>query len=160
MIVGELTHDHEIVRNVTYESLWDNLGMSDIMTNNTKTKHVSVFVPQVLVHIKDAQQVLTWDFDVLRGDILFSVLVSKRPLTIHKEVTNPVSTPAGVVTNTVVIDKAMQCGIDYKVVESALVCKAGESIQVGFILTTDCPPQKKNYNQIFSINRFQNCELI
>ena len=29
-VVGELFHDHEIVRNVTYESLWDNLGMSDI----------------------------------------------------------------------------------------------------------------------------------
>ncbi|XP_071508686.1 SEC14-like protein 1 [Diadema antillarum] len=84
---------------------------------------------EVLVHIKDAQQVLTWDFDVLRGDVVFSVLVSRRPLTIHKEVTNPVSTPAGVVTNTIVIDKSMQPGIDYKVVESALVCKAGESIQ-------------------------------
>ena len=33
MIVGELTHDHEIVRNVKYESLWDNLGMSDIKRN-------------------------------------------------------------------------------------------------------------------------------
>lgn len=86
---------------------------------------------QVLVHVKDAQQVLTWDFDVLRGDVVFSVMVSRRPLTIHKEVTNPVSTPAGIVANTVVIDKSMQCGIDYKVVESALVCKAGESIQVG-----------------------------
>ncbi|XP_041473469.1 SEC14-like protein 1 isoform X2 [Lytechinus variegatus] len=84
---------------------------------------------EVLVHVKDAQQVLTWDFDVLRGDIVFSVMVSRRPLTIHKEVTNPVSTPAGIIANTVVIDKSMQCGIDYKVVESALVCKAGESIQ-------------------------------
>ena len=32
-IVGELFHDHEIVWNVTYESLWDNLGMSDIIIN-------------------------------------------------------------------------------------------------------------------------------
>ena len=32
-IVGELFHDHEIVRNVTYESLWDNLGMSDVKWN-------------------------------------------------------------------------------------------------------------------------------
>ena len=29
-VVGELTHDHEIVRNATYESLWDDLDMSDI----------------------------------------------------------------------------------------------------------------------------------
>ena len=28
--LGELFHDHEMVRNVTYENLWDNLGMSDI----------------------------------------------------------------------------------------------------------------------------------
>ena len=27
----ELYHDHEMVRIVEYESLWDNLGMSDIM---------------------------------------------------------------------------------------------------------------------------------
>ena len=31
MIVWELFHDHEIVLIVTYESLWDNLGMSDII---------------------------------------------------------------------------------------------------------------------------------
>ena len=31
MIVGELTHDHKIFWNVEYESLWDNLGMSDII---------------------------------------------------------------------------------------------------------------------------------
>ena len=29
MILGELIHDHERVRNVTYESLWDNLGISE-----------------------------------------------------------------------------------------------------------------------------------
>ena len=34
MIVGELTHDREMVRNVRYESLWDNLGMSDIKVNS------------------------------------------------------------------------------------------------------------------------------
>ena len=34
MIVGELTHDHEIVWNVRYESLWDDLGMSDIIKSN------------------------------------------------------------------------------------------------------------------------------
>ena len=34
MIVGELTHDHEIVQNVRYESLWDDLGMSDIKAVN------------------------------------------------------------------------------------------------------------------------------
>ena len=30
----ELFHDHEMVRNVEYESLWDNLGMSDIKGTN------------------------------------------------------------------------------------------------------------------------------
>ena len=36
-IVGELFHDHEIVRNVKYSSLWDNLGMSDIMPTVKRT---------------------------------------------------------------------------------------------------------------------------
>ena len=41
----ELFHDHEMVRNVKYESLWDNLGMSDIMKSiewgivDTRTLH-------------------------------------------------------------------------------------------------------------------------
>ena len=34
MIVGELTHDHEIVWNVTNGSLQDKLGMSDVIFVN------------------------------------------------------------------------------------------------------------------------------
>ena len=81
---------------------------------------------QVLVHITDAHQVLTWDFDILRGDAVFSVLMSRRPLTVHKEPMGPMGP-----TNSVVLDKSHVCGVDYRVVELPLVCKAGASIQVG-----------------------------
>ena len=35
VIVGELTHDHEIVRNVRNIFIWDNVGMSNIICNST-----------------------------------------------------------------------------------------------------------------------------
>ena len=40
-IVGELFHDHEIVWNVTYESLLDNLGMSDIICDMQLTVRIT-----------------------------------------------------------------------------------------------------------------------
>ncbi|XP_072029459.1 SEC14-like protein 1 [Amphiura filiformis] len=82
---------------------------------------------EVIVQITEKQQVLTWDFDVLRGDIQFALLYSRKLLPVHREPIGP-SAMHGT-TNTVVIDKSMTIGIDYRVVESALVCKAGESIQ-------------------------------
>ena len=83
---------------------------------------------QVLVHITEKQQVLTWDFDVLRGDVQFALLYSRKALPVHREPIGPSAMHGS--TNTVVIDKTMTIGIDYRVVESPLVCKAGESIQV------------------------------
>ena len=73
-------------------------------------------------------QVLTWDFDILRGDVVFSVLMSRHPLTVHKEPMGPMG-----LTNTVVIDKSMVCGVDYRQVELPLICRAGASIQVGYL---------------------------
>ncbi|XP_071796652.1 SEC14-like protein 5 [Asterias amurensis] len=79
---------------------------------------------EVVVHITDMHQVLTWDFDILRGDVVFSVLMSRHPLTVHKEPMGPMG-----LTNTVVIDKSMVCGVDFRQVELPLVCRAGASIQ-------------------------------
>ncbi|PIK51313.1 putative SEC14-like protein 1, partial [Apostichopus japonicus] len=86
---------------------------------------------EVLVHVTEAQQVLTWDFDVLRGDVTFAVLFSKRPLTVLKEVNHAITShhPAQGVSNTIVFDKSMVCGVNYNFVEQPLVCKAGESMQ-------------------------------
>lgn len=86
----------------------------------------------MLVHVTEAQQVLTWDFDVLRGDVTFAVLFSKRPLTVLKEVNHAITShhPAQGVSNTIVFDKSMVCGVNYNFVEQPLVCKAGESMQV------------------------------
>ncbi|XP_038064649.1 SEC14-like protein 1 [Patiria miniata] len=90
-----------------------------------KSATVQKGLPQeVLIHITDAHQVLTWDFDILRGDVVFSVLMSRRPLTVHKEPMGPMGP-----TNSVVIDKSHVCGVDYRQVELPLVCKAGASIQ-------------------------------
>ncbi|XP_022092458.1 SEC14-like protein 1 isoform X2 [Acanthaster planci] len=90
-----------------------------------KSATVQKGLPQeVMIHITDAHQVLTWDFDILRGDVVFSVLMTRRPLTPHKEPMGPMG-PA----NSVYIDKSHVCGVDYRQVELPLVCKAGASIQ-------------------------------
>ncbi|XP_070579551.1 SEC14-like protein 1 isoform X2 [Ptychodera flava] len=85
---------------------------------------------EILVNIEEKDQVITWDFDVLRGDIVFSVLRSRKPISIPKEPTSVVEAVEAAIGGTnVILDKSMECGKDYSVSESPLVCKAGESVQ-------------------------------
>ncbi|XP_077979805.1 SEC14-like protein 1 [Glandiceps talaboti] len=85
---------------------------------------------EVLVNIQEKDQVITWDYDVLRGDVVFCVLRSRKPITVHKEPTSVVeAVEAAIGATNVILDKSMVCGVDYSVAESPLVCKAGESIQ-------------------------------
>ncbi|XP_071813013.1 SEC14-like protein 5 isoform X2 [Apostichopus japonicus] len=114
---------------------------------------------EVLVHVTEAQQVLTWDFDVLRGDVTFAVLFSKRPLTVLKEVNHAITShhPAQGVSNTIVFDKSMVCGVNYNFVEQPLVCKAGESMQGSHICQAAgwYVLQWKYYQSVPSMNRDQ-----
>lgn len=114
---------------------------------------------EVPVHVTEAQQVLTWDFDVLRGDITFAVLFSKKPLVVLKEVNNAVTShhPAQGVSNTIVFDKSMTCGVNYNYVEQPLVCKAGESMQGSHICQAAgwYVLQWKYYQSVPSMNRDQ-----
>ncbi|XP_033112477.1 SEC14-like protein 5 isoform X2 [Anneissia japonica] len=118
--------DGGIIPKVCYRSLDDILNPDEhLLCSETVYKSATLMKGQpseVLVKISGAQEVLTWDFDVLRGDVIFSVLVVRKPINHPKETTGPLG-------NTIYIDKSMFCGIDYGVIESALVCKAGESIQ-------------------------------
>lgn len=87
---------------------------------------------QVLIQIIDAASVITWDFDICKGDVVFNIYHSKRapqlprkdPLGAHG-----ISSPG--VNNVQLIDKSWTLGQDYSMVESPLTCKEGESVQVG-----------------------------
>lgn len=85
---------------------------------------------QILVQIVDASSVITWDFDVCKGDIVFNIYHSKRLPQPPKKDTlgaHSITSPGG--NNVQLIDRAWQLGRDYSMVESPLVCREGESVQ-------------------------------
>ncbi|KAK0131849.1 SEC14-like protein 1 [Merluccius polli] len=85
---------------------------------------------ELLIEIIDASSVITWDFDVCKGDVVFNIYHSKRaPQPARKEPLGPHGLPAPGGNNVQLIDKSWTQGQDYSMVESALTCKEGESVQ-------------------------------
>ncbi|XP_076583865.1 SEC14-like protein 1 isoform X3 [Chaetodon auriga] len=85
---------------------------------------------ELLIEIIDASSVITWDFDMCKGDVVFNIYHSKRapqpprkdPLGAHG-----ITSPGG--NNVQLIDKSWTLGQDYSMVESPLTCREGESVQ-------------------------------
>ncbi|KAF3851889.1 hypothetical protein F7725_005244 [Dissostichus mawsoni] len=85
---------------------------------------------ELLIEIIDASSVITWDFDMCKGDVVFNIYHSKRapapprkdPLGAHG-ITSPVG------NNVQLIDKSWVLGQDFSMVESPLTCREGESVQ-------------------------------
>lgn len=74
---------------------------------------------------------ITWDFDVCKGDIVFNIYHSKRSPQPPKKDSlgaHSITSPGG--NNVQLIDRVWQLGRDYSMVESPLVCREGESVQV------------------------------
>ncbi|XP_074081183.1 SEC14-like protein 1 isoform X2 [Macrotis lagotis] len=85
---------------------------------------------EILIQIVDASSVITWDFDVCKGDIVFNIYHSKRsPQPPKKDSVGAHSITSPVGNNVQLIDKMWQLGRDYSMVESPLTCKEGESVQ-------------------------------
>uniref|UniRef100_A0A8C5D413 SEC14-like protein 1 n=1 Tax=Gouania willdenowi TaxID=441366 RepID=A0A8C5D413_GOUWI len=85
---------------------------------------------ELLIEIIDASSVITWDFDVCKGDVVFNIYHSKRaPQPPRKDPlgTHGITSPGG--NNVQLIDKSWTLGQDYSMVESPLTCKEGESVQ-------------------------------
>ncbi|MEE6506833.1 hypothetical protein FKM82_007871, partial [Ascaphus truei] len=85
---------------------------------------------EILIQIVDASSVITWDFDVCKGDLIFNIYHSKRAPQVPKREAlgaHGITSPMG--NNMQLIDKAWQLGRDYSMVESPLNCKEGESVQ-------------------------------
>ncbi|ETE72482.1 SEC14-like protein 1, partial [Ophiophagus hannah] len=85
----------------------------------------------IFIQIVEATSVITWDFDVCKGDIVFNIYHSKRAPQPPKKDSlvgaHSITSPGG--NNVQLIDKAWQLGRDYSMVESPLICKEGESVQ-------------------------------
>uniref|UniRef100_A0A3B4CA28 SEC14 like lipid binding 1 n=1 Tax=Pygocentrus nattereri TaxID=42514 RepID=A0A3B4CA28_PYGNA len=85
---------------------------------------------ELLIEITEVSSVITWDFDVCKGDIIFNIYHSKRaPQPLKRETlgSHGLAGPSG--NNMQVIDRSWMLGQDYSMVESALTCREGESIQ-------------------------------
>ncbi|XP_034043308.1 SEC14-like protein 1 isoform X4 [Thalassophryne amazonica] len=85
---------------------------------------------ELLIEIIDASSVITWDFDVCKGDVVFNIYHSKRaPQVPRKDTlgTHGITSPGG--NNVQLIDKSWTLGQDYSMVESPFTCKEGESVQ-------------------------------
>ncbi|GCB60813.1 SEC14-like protein 1 [Scyliorhinus torazame] len=85
---------------------------------------------EILIEMVEASSVITWDFDVVKGDIAFNIYHSKRAPQLPKKDTlgaHGITCPGG--NNVQLIDKSWQLGKDYSMVEPPLICKEGESVQ-------------------------------
>ncbi|XP_044534196.1 SEC14-like protein 5 [Gracilinanus agilis] len=77
---------------------------------------------EIAVEILEVESVITWDFDILRGDVVFNLFHSKQA-----PVPSPREPKAG--SSVQLIDQNWVLGVDYSRVESPLLCREGESIQ-------------------------------
>uniref|UniRef100_A0A3Q0RBM7 SEC14-like lipid binding 1 n=1 Tax=Amphilophus citrinellus TaxID=61819 RepID=A0A3Q0RBM7_AMPCI len=82
---------------------------------------------ELLIEITEASSVITWDFDVCKGDVVFNIYHSKRAPQPLKKDTHGITSLGAV--NAQVIDKNWVLGQDYSAVEKALTCREGESVQ-------------------------------
>lgn len=89
-------------------------------------------VHEVLIQNKDKGSVITWDFDVMKHDVVFSVFRTRDP--VRSKSSAPAS--GGTVSagtepeHHSFIGRGWKEGTDYFRVEAPIVCHDGESIQV------------------------------
>ncbi|KAJ0176383.1 hypothetical protein K1T71_007562 [Dendrolimus kikuchii] len=88
-------------------------------------------VHEVIVLNRDPQSVLTWDFDVLRHDIAFTVYRTEHELR-EPQVDN--NSGGGEEAKSVLEQKGWREGEHYHRVEPTLVCHDGESIQGSHVM--------------------------
>ncbi|KAL0272927.1 UNVERIFIED_CONTAM: hypothetical protein PYX00_005734 [Menopon gallinae] len=80
-------------------------------------------IHEVVIHIDEPHTVITWDFDVMLQDVVFSVLVTSLPLSTKE------TSCIGDSEHKCVIDKNWKEGKEYFKVETPIVCHDGESVQ-------------------------------
>lgn len=85
---------------------------------------------EVLIHVPQKCCVITWDFDILKGDVTFTLLRSTLPLAGSEPHEHHVSGAVGGIGSTQYTDKHMVVGVDLRIVEAPLICREGDSVQV------------------------------
>jgi len=99
-------------------------------------------VHEVLIQNIDKGSVITWDFDVMKHDVMFSVFRLKESTT-NKKTPPPTPTAVGNFNfhmnsdpeHYTALEKDWKEGMDYFRVEAPIVCHDGESIQGSHVTT-------------------------
>ncbi|XP_065203554.1 SEC14-like protein 1 [Planococcus citri] len=79
---------------------------------------------EVVIRIKDVGTVITWDFDVMRQDVVFTIYRISKEIDLKD---GPASSPGSEQKS--IIDRSWKEGEDYEKVENSFVCHDGESVQ-------------------------------
>ncbi|KAK3760718.1 hypothetical protein RRG08_010689 [Elysia crispata] len=90
---------------------------------------VKDFPHEVLIEVPERGSVVTWDFDILKGDVTFTVFRCRhtRPSEPHHQ--HHVSGTTTGVGSVQYIDKSMVVGRDISIVEPPNICRDGDSVQ-------------------------------
>ncbi|XP_053381314.1 SEC14-like protein 1 [Mercenaria mercenaria] len=92
-----------------------------------QTSHIIKDYPhEVLIQVPQRGCVVTWDFDILKGDVSFTVLRTKHPISKDEHHIHHIS---GIPVSAQYIDKNMQVGRDMSIVEPPHICRDGDSVQ-------------------------------
>ncbi|XP_063444838.1 SEC14-like protein 1 isoform X1 [Mytilus trossulus] len=97
---------------------------------------VKDFSHEVLINVPQRGSVITWDFDILKGDVTFTVIRYKYgTLPAEPYHQHHVQSASGGIGSVQYIDnKTMQVGKDLTIVEAPHICRDGDSVQ-GSIVT-------------------------
>ncbi|XP_076455450.1 SEC14-like protein 1 [Babylonia areolata] len=94
------------------------------------TAHVVRDFPhEVLIQVPQKGSVITWDFDILKGDVTFTVLRCKHPVHQDPVHQHHVSGAAGGIGSVQFIQKHMAVGVDISIAEAPHICRDGDSVQ-------------------------------
>ncbi|CAG0925422.1 unnamed protein product, partial [Notodromas monacha] len=89
-------------------------------------------VHEVVINNEDVGSVICWDFDVMKQAVIFSVLRTRLPLPPKNEPSKAVHSINPLASDSdhrTVFEKGWKEGTDYFLVEDAITCHDGESIQ-------------------------------
>ncbi|XP_074647763.1 SEC14-like protein 5 [Tubulanus polymorphus] len=93
------------------------------------TAHVVKDFPhEILISVPERGCVITWDFDILKGDVTFTLLRCRKPI-ISEPHQHHVHGASGGIGSTQYVDKHMVVGIDLSIVQPPHVCRDGDSVQ-------------------------------
>lgn len=121
-----------VPKSLYQEDLMDGSPDEPPLTHDSlyQTSHVvKEFPHEVLLQVPQRGSVITWDFDILKGDVTFTVFRCKTPLSEAPLHQHHVSGATGGIGSVQYIDKGMTVGVDLSIVEPPHICRDGDSLQ-------------------------------